>query len=94
MFYFYFQSSFPHQIVFMSSDTLKIFSLGMGNVSTELSVEFKRCWISCRKDEYVRMGSSLPAFVMTWDHFIGDSFGTKDVREYLRKYFAVSMENR
>ena len=83
---------FSHQIFFMSSDTLNIFPLGIGNVSTELSVEFKPCWICRRKDEYVSMGSSVPAFVMTWDHFFGDSFGTKDVREYLKIIF-VWMEN-
>ena len=82
MFKFYFQLSFSHQIFFMSSDTLNIFPLGIGNVSTELSVEFKPCWICRRKDEYVSMGSSLPAFVMTWDHFIRESLSTKDVKEH------------
>ena len=77
----------------MSSDTLNIFPLGIGNVSTELSVEFKRCWICCRKDEYVSMGSSLPAFVRTWDHFIGDPFGTKDVKERFKSHFAALMKN-
>ena len=78
----------------MSSDTLNIFFGGIGNVSTELSVEFKRCWICCRKDEYVSIGSSLPAFVMTWDHFFGDSLSTKDVKEHFKDYYSVLIENQ
>ena len=66
-----------------------MFPAGIGNVSNEVIVEFNRIWIRCRNDEYVSIGSSLPAFVMTWDHFFGDSFGTKDVREYLKIYFCL-----
>ena len=57
-----------YQFLFILSETLQKFPSGIGNDSKALVVPSKCCWIFIRNDEYVDIGSSLPALVITCDH--------------------------
>ena len=71
---------FSYQLFFMFTETLP--RNGLGSVANALSEAFKRLCIRSRKDEYDKIGSSLPALVITWDHLLVDSLSIQNIVKY------------